>query len=187
MNLIKLIAIFLLSMSIFINNVFASELTIRSSISESTKYNIKKIKKTKIQTNDGLVSAIIIETTATQKCIIPLNKIVSSIIGFNQGTCRSAKQLSEVEAERMYTQLFLNSIEPDITCDISNGETSGFRFVGSTTINGESTFTLRSMMFDSDIYSNGDFFTPEEEETPLDEVLDDIGSFLGNLFISYPG
>ena len=149
-------------------------LTIRNSIDKSKSFKIRKISKIRLSSDGPKV--ILIETFGPEKCAIPLNKITETPRP-NYAGCTHCID-SDTEVENSYTQMFLNRREPNITCDILEGETVGFSFIGGTTINGESSFMSKSMTFDFAQYTDGPFTPKVEKESTLDRVLNNVEDIL---------
>lgn len=143
-------------------------LTIRTSLDKSKSYKIKKIRK------DG--EQIIIETYGKEKCVIPMNKIVDKPRPKYQGCTYCFED--DVAVESYYSQMFLNRRNPIISCDVHNGETVGFNFIGLTSVNGESQLVNQGMMFDSAVYSDGPFEQKEKKPNAVEKLLDTASDLL---------
>lgn len=174
MKILNIITLILFSYSVLSEDIELNTLTIRTSVNESKSYKIKKITKTTLSPEEG--SIITIETNSDVKCIIPLEKIIQIPRAKRQECVGCVKNYETLES--YYSQLFLNGVEPNISCDVTNGETVGFHFLGATKINGTSSFNSTGMLFDVAEYSSGPFFRPEEEPNAFEEVLNDTSDIL---------
>ena len=145
-------------------------LTIRSSTDKSKEYKITKI--TKSEQASGLGNVITIETDDNQSCIIPLNKIQQATF-ITSSECAGCMKSSE-EVENYYSQLFLNASSFKISCDITNGEVTGFNFIGATKIEDKPIYTVAGIMFDSAVYADGVFTEIEKEPSKIEKFLDGV-------------
>lgn len=154
--------------------VESNTLTIKTSVDEGKTYDIKSVTKTVLSPEEG--SIITIEAVTGEKCIIPLEKVIQIPIAKRQVCAGCIK--SHAELESYYTQFFLNGYKPNISCDVVDGETVGFHFLGATEVDGKSSFNSKGMVFDIAQYSSGPFFKPEEVPNAFEEVLDDVADVL---------
>ncbi|MFG1481541.1 hypothetical protein ABMA79_08005 [Halobacteriovorax sp. HFRX-2_2] len=174
MRLIKAFLIFLVVFTGLANEADMNTLTIRTSSEEAKTYKIKKIKKTRLSADGGRV--ILIETYGKEKCVIPMDKIVNTPRPNYQGCTHCFTD--DVEVESYYTQMFLNRRNPKISCDVTNGETVGFNFIGGTTINGESKLVSSGLVLESAVYSEGPFLHKEKKPNALERLLDGTADLL---------
>ncbi|EPZ50017.1 hypothetical protein M902_0797 [Bacteriovorax sp. BAL6_X] len=149
-------------------------LTIRTSTEKSKTYKIKKISKTTLSAERGRV--ILIETYGKEQCVIPMAKIVATPRPNYQGCTHCFTD--DVEVENYYTQMFLNRKKSEISCDVADGETVGFNFIGGTTINGEAKLISSGLVLESAVYSDGPFLQKEIKPSALDKLLDQAADLL---------
>ena len=174
MRLIKAFLIFLVVFTGLANEADMNTLTIRTSSEEAKTYKIKKIKKTRLSADGGRV--ILIETYGKEKCVIPMDKIVNTPRPNYQGCTHCFTD--DVEVESYYTQMLLNPRNPKISCDVTNGETVGYNFIGGTTINGESKLVSSGLVLESAVYSEGPFLHKEKKPNALERLLDGTADLL---------
>ncbi|GEM_PF-6859232 len=168
------ILLFQFSLISLSKDIEPNTLTINSSATEGKSYKIKEITHTSLAPKPG--SIITIETDSDVKCVIPLEKVIEVPVARDQ-TCAGCREKHD-KLESHYAQMFLNSADPMIECDVTDGETVGFHFIGATTIDDKSMFTSYGMIFDVAVFSEGPFFKPEEEPNAFEEIMNDASDIL---------
>ncbi|EQC47284.1 hypothetical protein [Bacteriovorax sp. Seq25_V] len=174
MKLCKFLFISIIGLATLAENIDLNSLTIRTSVDQSKTYKIKKITISRPGANES--KEITIETYGSEKCVIPIDQIIKTPRPSYQGCTHCLKD--DVEVEDYYVQLFLNSINPSISCDVKDGVTTGFNFAGGTTINGKSSFSMVGLIFNMAVYTDGEFESKPYEKDSVDKFLDDAADIL---------
>lgn len=174
MKLLCIILLIKLSLSSNAEDSDVNTLTLRSTYKDSKTYKITKIYKSSLGPNQG--TAITIETEGEEKCVIPIDRMIN-VPRAQHESCAVCEE-NYKEKEDQYIQLFLNSKNPKISCDITEGETVGFHFLGSTEINGTGMFTSKGMIFDIVTFSDGPFDEPVKSPSAIEGMFNSIGNVL---------
>ena len=174
MNYLKIILIFQISFFTFGQSLKTNVLTIRNSAKKSKSYKITKISKIELGPEKG--SGILVETTKDVICVIPINKIIETPRVKYAG-CTGCMKTDE-ELESHYSQMFLNGVDANVSCDVIEDEVVGFEFFGATTIDEEGMFTSYGMTFDMAQYREGPFAVPEKGRSSIERFLRSAGKVI---------
>ena len=121
-------------------------------------------------------NGILVETTKDVTCVIPLNKIINTPRASYPG-CTDCMR-SDEEVESHYSQMFLNSVDANVSCDLVEDEVVGFEFLGATTIDDEGMFTSYGMTLDMAEYREGPFAVPEKKRSSIERFLRSAGKVI---------